>query len=256
MKLLIKFLFIVVIFALFTAIGISFALGIGKEVDITWTQEDFNSGLSKSKVTIDDIQKLNLENLARNNFSTSGTSEIDDFFTSEEISALVSTANDKSGPIRDVKISFKDDGKVETSFKLSDNFVDFLKEQKIIPSNLPWEVEAAEENVELAEGSSGATLTDMVVDYITNKANNKPVYATGELTRASDNSVDIKIEQLTVGRIPLPQEAIERVEYETVRVINAIISPENGFHIEELEVRENALFYKGTLPAEIEGTEL
>ncbi len=255
MKILIKFLFGIVVLALLAVVGISFAFSIGKEVDTNWSQEDFELGLNKSKVDISDIEKINLENLAKNNFSTQGTNEIDDFFTSEEMSALISTANNKKGPIKDVKILFKDDGKGEVSFILSDNFVDFLKEQAIVTNTLPWNVEASEEDAGSVE-KSNPTLTDMVIDYITSKANNKPVYATGELTRSSNNSVNIKIERLTVGRIPLPQEAIEKVEHETVRVVNTIISPENGFHIEELEVRDNALFYRGTLPAEIEGIEL
>ncbi len=248
----IKILIGLLVFVLLVYAGISFAFNTGKQVDVSWTEEDLETALEKSKVNIGDIEEINVFNLIEGNFSAQGTNDIDEFFTSEEISALISAANDNNGPIKNVKISFNENGKGEVSFNLSDNFASFLKEQSHIIGSMPWEAKAAESN----QNSSNPSLTDTIVSYITNKVDNKPVYATGELTRASDNSIYIKIDYLSVGRIPLPQETINTVEYETVRVINAIISPENGFYIEELQIRDNELYYKGTLPSEIEGKKL
>jgi len=257
MKTLIKiFLFGIVALIILVAIGIFFVLNTGKEVDTVWGEEDLKTGLEKSKIDIENIEEINLESLAKGNFSTQETNDIDDHFTSKEISALISAANNKKGPIKDVKVSFNDDGKGEVSFRLSENFVDFLREQITITNNLPWEVEAAEDEEKTEQDPEKPSLTTLVIDYITSKADNKPVYATGELSRGSDNSVNINIESLTLGRIPLPQDAIDKVEYETVKVVNSIISPENGFHIEALEIRDDSLYYKGTLPAEIQGQKL
>ncbi len=240
----------VFVFLLVVVLSLYLLLNTGKQVDITWSEEDFDSGLTKSKIDIGSIEELNLETLARGNFSTQGRNSIDDSFTSEEMSALVSMANDSGGPIRDVKVSFGDNGQGEISFRLSDNFTQFLREQNVL-AGLGTKIARAD------EGRVGEpldrSLTDVVVDYIANVANKKPVYATGELSRASDNSVNIRMDSLTVGRAPLTRGVIDRVEFETARIVNSIISPENGFHIEELQVRDGALFYKGDLPAEIEG---
>ncbi len=252
MKKLLGVLISFAVFILLIFLAFHYFIGSGPQVETTWTEKDFISGMEKAKINIDDIEEINLFSLAINDFSTQDSNEVNEVFTNAEISALISKANNSSGPIRDVRVSFKDNGKGEVSFVLSDNFVGFLKDQGLIASFDPWGVHASLEPAE----EKGTSLTDAIVSYIANLVDNKPVYATGELYRDSDNSVNIKIEKLMVGRTSLPQDVVEKVEYETLRVVNSIISPENGFHIEELQVRDGSLYYKGTLPDEIKGKKL
>ncbi len=244
---------LVVLFLLF--LGTSYvALSTGNQVETVWSEEDFVSGVERSQIVIDDIEEINLENLTRGNFSTSGENQIDEQFTQEEISALLSMANENRGPLKDIKVSFTEDGNIEASFRLSENFIGFLRKAGVIPSMGIPKVYASD-NI-FGENSSDPSLTDMIVDYVAGLVNNKPVYATGQLYRDSENSVQLNIETLHVGRAPLPRETIEKVEYETVRVVNAIIARENGFHIEELQFRDGKMYYRGTLPEEIEGVRL
>ncbi len=236
--------------------GIYFVFNTGKTVGTVWDEGDLISGIEKAQIEIDSIEEINLETLAKGNFTTQGVNNIDIDFTSEEMSALISSANDNGGPIKDVRVAFGDDGNGEVSFKLSDTFVDFLYEENILTFELGAKKAYALTSDSYSSNPLDRSLTERVVSYINNVANNRPVYATGELTRTSSNSIEIDIERLTVGRVSMSDEVIERVEVETVRIVNGIISPENGFHIEELQVDGGQLHYKGTLPAEIEGQKI
>jgi hypothetical protein len=104
--------------------------------------------------------------------------------------------------------------------------------------------------------SANADLTNFVVDYITSVAANKPVYASGELTKTSNNSINVRIDSLKVGRINMNEKVISRVELEVTAFVNRFITSANGFSIEELRVEEGKLYFKGTLPEEINGTAL
>ncbi len=140
------------------------------------------------------------------------------------MSALIASANDDGGPIRNFKVSFLGEDRGEMSFNLYNTFVDFLLEQDILPS-IP----------------SFSFMT---------------VYVSGSLYRSSSNSVRINIDRLMVGRISLPQKIVDVVEIEVVKFVNSVISIENGFYIEEFKVREGEIYYRGKLPAEVEGHSL
>ncbi len=255
MKLLLKLVFVIVFLVILLFGGIYFVFSTGKQVEVTWTEEDLSSGLEKSKIFVEDLEEINLVTLIQNNFSTSGNNEIEDYFTGEEMSALISTAN-VNGPINNINVSFGESDNGEVSFVLSENFVDFLKSQGVIGKYNRFVVHAADIQDYVDNAPPEASVTELIVGYISGIVNKAPVYATGELYRDSENTVRIKINSLHVGRAPLPQEVVEKVEVETLRVVNAIISPENGFHIEELHIKDGKLHYKGTLPAEVYGEKL
>jgi hypothetical protein len=234
-----------------------FIFNTGKNVEAKWTENDFNSGIEKSKIIISDIEEINIENLVRGNFSTKGSNKIDDFFTDKELSALASKANDISGPIKDIKISLNENGSGEISFMLSENFIEFLRNENILLGlNSNREVSASENQGNFNNNFEKPSITDKIISYVSNLVNKKPVYGTGKLFKDSDSLIKIKIDSLMVGRVSVPQEIINKVEFETVRILNLIISKENGFHVEELEIRDGGLYYKGTLPAEIHGKKI
>ncbi len=258
MKLLLKLTLFFVIFVVTVITGAHLFLNTGKTVTTSWTENDYENALEKSKVIIENIEEINLNNLTKGDFTTQGENEVQASFTSEELSALISKANNKHGPIKNVSFLLGDNNQTEVSFVLSENFIDFLKEQNILSSYDLWSVQAVENDINkyLDNQPEEATLTDAIVAYISGLVNNKPVYAKGELYRDSANSVKLEIDSLYVGRAPLPQDVIKKVEYETVRVVNNIISPENGFHVEELHVKNGKLHFRGTLPAEVEGRKI
>ncbi len=255
-KLLWIFLFLVVIVSLFY-----FTFNTGKKAQAEWTEEDFNKGIEKSKVKINNIEEININALVNNNFSTKGTNNIDDFFTDKELSALISKANNSMGPVKNIEISLVENGNSEISFVLSESFINFLKEQEILLElNNLREAQASEyqENTNNTESNikKELSITEKIVSYLSSLVNKKPIHGTGKLFKDSNNLIKIKIDTLKVGRVSLPQKTIDKVEYETIRILNLIISKENGFYVEELEIRDGGLYYKGTLPAEIEGEKI
>lgn len=243
---------LLIIFVLVAAGGYIF-LSTGKKVDVKWDEADYNSAIEKSSVTVADIEELNLVTLARGDFTTTGTHPIEASFTNAEMSALIDTANANGGPISDFKVSFNGDNEGEMSFKLTDAFIDFIQEQNM--------VELQNQNLFAITSffplaSTGNSMTDTVIKIITNVAANKPVYAKGTLSRTSSNSVSINITALQVGQLQMSQSVINKVETEVLNFVNALLSSTNGFSIEELRVEDGALYYKGTLPTEIQGAKL
>ncbi len=49
----------------------------------------------------------------------------------------------------------------------------------------------------------------------------------------------------------MSDDVISKAEAGTIQFVNALITSDNGFSIEELRVEDGKLYYKGTLPAEI-----
>lgn len=231
--------------------GTYFALNTGSEVDVEWTENDFNAGITKSAVAIEDIREINLVTLAKKEYTTNGVNTVDASFTNAEMSALIDMANADGGPISNFKVSFNGNNEGEISFKLTDSFVDFIQEQNMIQNSesiFAW--------IPYLQSASTNNITDTVIKFITNTAVNKPVYAKGTLSRTTDQSVSIHIESLKVGQIPMSQNVVSKVETEVLRFVNNVLSSTEGFTIEELRVEDGALYYKGSLPAEIQGKKI
>lgn len=233
--------------------GIYVFISTGKTVDVTWTEADYETAYEKSQINVESIEELNLVTLAKGDFTTSGTNAIEAAFSNEEMSALIDTANANGGPITDFKVSFNGNNQGEMSFNLTDAFIDFIKEQNMVES------ESQRLLVSISPftlASTSSSMSDTVIKIITNVAANKPVYAKGTLIRTSSNSISIDITSLQVGQLQMSDSVINKVETEVVRFVNGLITSSNGFSIEELRVEDGALYYKGTLPAEIQGTKL
>lgn len=239
-----KFLIVLLVLIIVVMGGAYAMLSMGKKVDVTYTETDFNSALAKSGVVIDDIEEINLLTLANNNFTTNGTTEVETSFTNAEMSALIDKANANGGPISDFRVSFNGNNEGEISFKLTDAFLGFIEDQNMIF------------NYFISPVASAGGIKETVVNFITGVAANKPVYASGSLVKTSSNSVSLNITSLKVGQLSMSQEVIDKVEYEVLRFVNGLLSEVNGISIEELRVENGELYYKGTLPSEIKGVKI
>ncbi len=228
MKILLTLVLVLVLIGVVLGGGVWYFLNTGKQVGTEWSEEDFYTCMEKSQVEFDHIETINLETLAKGEYTAAGSNEVDTYFTSEEMSALSSMAN-AGGAVRDVQKSLGDNGAGEISFRLSDNAVDFVR-QNIPPESIP----------------------DGAVGEIINVINNKPIYSSGRLTQASENSINIDLDDMYLGRAPLPDDIVSIVEVEVEGVFNSVITPDNGFHIDELQINDGKLHYKGTLPETIE----
>ncbi|MGV8145498.1 MAG: hypothetical protein ACLKAK_00935 [Alkaliphilus sp.] len=253
MKKLIKFLIVVIVIIIAIGLGFNYMLNTGKAVAVDWSDKDFSNAISKTQIAIDDIKSVSLENLIENRFSTDGKVVIEEYFSNEEMSALTSSANHEGKLINEVNLKFGQNNNGEMSFKISEKFVDFLKDSGILENIVRKKIENNSIISNLAVAESPRDLTTHVINYITSIANNMPVYARGHLSRTSDNTISIDISELKVGRVAMPERVVVIVEREVVKFVNSLITSQNGFTIEELRIEDGKLYYKGTLPAEIKG---
>lgn len=230
-----------------------FLLNTGTTVDVQYTNNDYQNVLQKTNVKTNAIESINLIAIGQGDYKAIGHQPADISFSNSEMSALIEEANKVNGPISDFRVAFHDNNHGELSFNLTENFVDFLVEENIVRN---FEKKRMAMSPILVLTSANADLTNFVVDYITSVAANKPVYASGELTKTSNNSINVRIDSLKVGRINMNEKVISRVELEVTAFVNRFITSANGFSIEELRVEEGKLYFKGTLPEEINGTAL
>jgi hypothetical protein len=226
---------------------------IGKQVDVDWDETDYVTALDKSSIEVADIEEINLVTLAKGDFTTTGTNAIEASFTNAEMSALIDTANANGGPITNFKVSFNGNNEGEMSFRITDAFIDFIQEQNMIQLT---NQKTAYSTFLMPLASASNNLSDTVIKIISSVASNKPVYAKGTLSRTNSNAVSIDITTLKVGQLTLSEDVVQKVEDQVLLFVNRVLSSTNGFTIEELRVDDGALFYKGTLPAEINGTKL
>lgn len=221
----------------------------GKTVDTTYTEADLTQALDNSQVKVDAIQSLNLFNVAQNKVAYVGSHPVEVTFTNSEMTALVDQANNDSGPFQNYRMKFIGNDEGEMSFKLSDHFTQFLQEKGYINGRKQSFLVAHNPYLR----TLSVTVTDNIVKYISGLVDGKPVYAKGYLRRVDNNSVDIEISALQVGMVPMTADVISRVETEVIIIVNALISADHGFSIEELRVENGQLYFKGTMPNEIQG---
>lgn len=230
----------------------SIILGNGKGVDISFKDSDYTAALTKSKVNIANIEDINLMNIGNKAYTTKGTVKIEDSFTNAEMSALIDKANQNGGPIKNFRVKFLGNNQGEISFKLTSTAVDFIKNNNLIKNTAVIVSFIAPPQYSFA----AITVTDFVVKYLSGIVNNKPIYAKGKLERTSANSLSLNIESISVGQVTLSADIVKRVQSATEDFVNTIISKENGFSIDELRIEDGKLYYKGTLPAEVQGTKI
>lgn len=205
--------------------GVYFMLNGNKEVDVTWTEADFQSYLTKGGVNFNE-DRASVEDLVAGNFATVGVVDVDDHFTNAEITAILNKAAKDSSFLTDMRVKFRDDGRVEASAKIGDNL-------EMVYQRFP-------------EARNYQT-------YL-NTFKGKSVYIVGTLERVDTNEFEAWTERAYVGHIPLPvgqtNNYLERVGTE----INSILARLDGFSAEEFSFDSSGVYFKGQAPQEIKGT--
>jgi hypothetical protein len=253
MKKLLTFLITIIVIIAIPIGVIKFMLLSGKKLDTNITDTDYKLALTKTKVKIADINDINIINLGEKKFTAKGKVKIDSTFTNNEFSSLMTKANETSGPISNIKVNFLGNGKLETSFKLSKSAIDYIKNNDAIKNlKIPgFSTISAGLAPAFTPETAAISLPDFLVNFITSLANNTSVYASGSLVRNNANKVTVRIDTLTIGKINMSSDVINRVEQGVTDFVNMLITSGNGFHIEELKIENGKLHYKGTLPAQI-----
>jgi hypothetical protein len=141
-----------------------------------------------------------------------GPQPIDREFTEGELTALLAHQATGSSPIRDPQVRIHADGMVEIALSIT-------------KTALPAEV------VKFLPRATPEVL---------------PMYVKGRLDLAGQSKVDLQIERLEVGRIPLPLSVLGAdAQAELTNVINGELQ-QPGLVLEDLIFREGAVRVKGT----------
>ena len=196
-----------------------------KNIDVNWNQVDYVSCVQKSKVNIENEKQLNLIQLANGNFKATGKNSIEGTFSNEEISAILSTTNNEFGPIKDVRVRFLGNNEAEATFTITNKIWDYASSAGI-------------DNIDIAKG----------------KVKNLPVYVKLSVNKASNKSVAVNIEKVSVGRLSLPNNIEKQVEKPLVSMVNNIMQKYDGFSMDKIRFDKDGLYFKGTLPGTVVGT--
>jgi len=220
-----KFLLGLLVIVLVVAVGGFAVLGGSKKADVEWTEADFESYLAKGNITFSK-DRASVEDIVTGNYRTVGSVRVDTTVSNAEITAILNKAAKDTGLLRDIRVKFRDDGRVEASAVIGSDL-------SMVYSRYP-EAKKYESYLNTLKGKS--------------------VYMVGTLERVGNKKFEAYTEKAYVGLLPLPvdqtNDYLERVGTE----INNIIGGMSGFSAEAFSFDSNGLYFKGTVPKEIKGT--
>lgn len=227
--LLIIFIIIIVLIGLVFGAFYYFFKVPAKNIDVSWTEQDYASGIDKSKVKLENIDDLNLLKLISGDFVSEGSNPVSSSWSNEEISAILSKTNNTLGPIEDIKVRFLDNNEVETTFKLKANVYEYFSSNKTLNDTI----------------NSYGNLKDIVIG--------SPIYVKAKLDSASGKTVDGSIQEITLGNLSMPANVVSEAQTVVVPMINTIISNYEGFSVNKLSFEKDKLNFDGTLSNTVSG---
>lgn len=195
----------------------------GKTVDITWTQEDFQSYIEKGGIEFTE-DHASMEDIFADNIKVAGLKDIDTLVTNRELTAIANQSMNGNSVVRNVKIRCVGEDKIEMSAVTGDltNLTDIFPE-----------LAKYERYFKLAE--------------------NKPVYTVSSLYYdESTKRFEGYTEAIYLGRIKLPTvEANNNLRYGGTAINNMLLKLD-GFAVNSFKVTSEGFEFDGTIPTKIE----
>lgn len=134
-------------------------------------------------------------------------------------------------------------GSVEIDHQLtSEELTSFLNEY------LQSDPYVSDVQVKMIEG--GVEASGMVNKYI-----NAPAYVKVGLTKLNEKEVKIDLDEVKVGRLPVPSSIVETAEEYINDLVADRMAQNEGFSIETLEYHDGYDIFKGTFPATVKTIE-
>ncbi len=224
-KLLLVILILVVLVAAVVFGGGYYLLSSAKQVDVEWTEADFDSYVEKSGITYDGTNAT-LDQMLIGDYESVGVTELDTFGSNEEITARLNKATTENSLMQDPRVKFRDDGRVEFSCTLGTNF-------DAIYSRYP----EAREYKSYIEALAGRQI------YFVQKLD----------IRENGKEFDATFEEFYVGAIPIPIKAANSFGSTLGSEVNQTLNVIEGFFAEEFSFDSQGIYFKGTVPQKFEG---
>jgi hypothetical protein len=226
-----KFLIGLIIVVALVIGGLYSAISIPKKVNVSWTEKDMKSYMSKAKAQIFDpsgkdptIKPASMEDLLFNNFKATGSIPVEGVITSSEVTAMVNTVTRGTGLFKDLRLGFREDGTMEASAYIGPEI------DKIV--NLFPEVKPYENLIRMAEG--------------------KPIYMRYTLTRVGNKKFDAHTQELQVGQVPIPLAQAGDGLTKAGTTLNNMMAKIDGFSCEQLKIDKEGFHFKGSIPDKLE----
>jgi len=194
-----------------------------KQIDVEWTEADYQSYLDKSGVVFPD-EPASMEDMLSGNFIATGQLPVEGVVSSEELTAVANKALNGNSIMKDIKIKCNDDGTLETSCVIGDlgpiieNFPELEKYQGVL-----------------------------------NLIKNKPVYMKSTLTYDKSTGLfEGTTEELYVGIIKIPVNTIMSGLKDAGTAGNNATLDLDGFSVNDFAITGDGFDFDGTIPQSIE----
>ncbi|MFA6271533.1 MAG: hypothetical protein WC693_00300 [Patescibacteria group bacterium] len=102
-------------------------------------------------------------------------------------------------------------------------------------------------NTQVKYVEGGMEISTFVKTYL-----NAPVYAKVEVTKTSKKSVDINVQKIKVGILPVPEKYYDRIEKAAEDILNNRFAKLESFSMDKLEYHNGYSYLKGTVPGSIQ----
>lgn len=195
----------------------------GKTVDITWTQDDFESYIQKGGIEFTE-DHASMEDILADNIRVTGTKDVDTLVTNRELTAVANQSMNENSVMTDVKIRCVGEDKIEMSAVTGDltNLIEIFPE-----------LSKYERYLKLAE--------------------NKPVYMISSLYYdESTDRFEGYTEAIYLGKLKLPTGEANDNLREGGTAINNMLGRLDGFSVNRFKVTAEGFEFDGTIPTKIE----
>jgi hypothetical protein len=225
-----KFIKGIAIFLLAFVVALALVLGIGwylvsspkVDLDVSWTEEDFNSYLEKGGIIFDESH-ASMEDIFAGNFTTEGVVRVDALITNSELTAVANMSTNENSIMKDVQIKCVGEDTLEMS-GVTGNLTNLIT---VFP--------------ELEEFRNYFALGE-----------NKPIYMKSTLYYDKETQrFEGTTMEMYVGKIKMPIDEANNNLRKGGNVINDIVKSLEGFTVNEFKVTEEGFNFDGTIPKAI-----
>lgn len=219
---LIIFVSLLVIIALVLGVGWYMISTPHTDLGVEWTEEDFQSYISKGGIEFDDSH-ASMEDIFAGNFTTEGVVSVNATISNSELTAVANMSANSNSIMKDVMIKCTGDDTIEMS-GVTGNLSNLIK---VFP--------------ELEKFKTYFTL-----------GTNKPIYMKSTLYYDEENKVfKGTTKEMYVGKLKMPIKEANNNLREGGYVINDIIKTLDGFSVKSFKVTEEGFNFDGTIPKAI-----
>jgi len=186
---------------------------------VEWTQADLDSYLDKTggEITQDWARA---EDILTGDFVATQPLEMEEFFTNEEITALLNTSAGESGIFQNVSMRYLGNNRMEAYATIGENLSGLID---MYPEVRDYE-------------------------WILNPLKGRNIYMRTTLEHTSGNNFKAEIERFSISGIPMPVDLINQNAGAAGTHTNNKLNDIEGLSIEKFVITEEGIDFKGTIP--------